>query len=162
VITQNSSAITVDLPSTGNDGDVLTWDDAGGVWEPQAPGAAGVDQLSELTDVNIPSPQDGEVLMYSSDDGEWTSEPLNVGDLFIMSASFDASQLGSTALSPAIPSGRRWMPIVNTGSIMMHCTSITGTPDTFNVELVLRSQVLLIRSTLSLDLMLDLMIFGLL
>jgi hypothetical protein len=67
---------------------VLTWDDTPGEWVAQAP-AAVPSALDDLTDVNAPTPGDGEVLTWDTGTSKWIAATAsatvasldNVGDV---------------------------------------------------------------------------------
>jgi hypothetical protein len=62
---------------TPADGDVLTYDDATGLWvnAPSAGGGGGAENLDELNDVAVPTPADGDVLTYDDATGLWVNAP---------------------------------------------------------------------------------------
>lgn len=95
----NDVDTTTVLPSTG---DVLTWD--GNQWEPQAGGGGAVDSVNsqtgvvvldmdDINDVNASSPNNNDVLKYTSSTNTWT--PVNW--LSVMYAEF--KQGGSTIVT---------------------------------------------------------------
>jgi len=66
------------MPTGATAGYVLTCDASGyGRWQP-APGASPI-ALDDLTDVNAPSPADGQVLKYFATPGEWRPAPDETG-----------------------------------------------------------------------------------
>lgn len=60
------------------DGEVLSWDDTAGKWQPASPAAAHTHNLDDLGDVDVPSPVDGEVLTWDAGTNEWQAEPVEV------------------------------------------------------------------------------------
>jgi len=59
-----------DVDTTGvADGDALVYDTATTSW---APGSVAIDSLNDINDVNITTPANGEVLVYS--DGDWVNQ----------------------------------------------------------------------------------------
>lgn len=63
VIALQGNALSNTAPSAENE--VLTWNQGAGQWEPR------LHSLDSLSDVNAPSPSDGQVLIHQS--GEWTA-----------------------------------------------------------------------------------------
>ncbi|AZI37078.1 hypothetical protein NT2_01_04630 [Caenibius tardaugens NBRC 16725] len=49
------------------DGDVLTWNNTAGAWEPAAP-TVGATELDDLTDVDAAAPSDGDYLKWDAGD----------------------------------------------------------------------------------------------
>lgn len=73
----------------GHDGYVVAWNDATGLWEARAPGGGG-GALSTLSDTNIVTPADADLLQFETSDSKWH----NV-------ATVDAAKIGSGILGTA-------------------------------------------------------------
>lgn len=74
--------------STPAAGDVLTWNETDGEWQPDAPTAAPhAHNLDELDDVNAPTPADGELLNWNGAAGEWQPGFPTLDDLDDVGAS---------------------------------------------------------------------------
>lgn len=100
-----------------------------------ASGGGGASALSGLSDVALGSLTNGELLSYNSGSGKWTNtSPLGTNNIFTCRASFSATATGTTALSPAIPSGRRLVPLSG-NPIAFHTDAVTGSPSTFTIKM---------------------------
>ena len=64
--------MALDFPSDPDDGDEYDefyWDDAAGIWRRQLT----VTELSDLGDVNAPTPSNEDILIYNYASGDWES-----------------------------------------------------------------------------------------
>jgi hypothetical protein len=66
-----------DVAGTPDPDDVLAWD--GATFVPQPPGAVGAIDLNDLSDVNAPTPADGEFLAWDDGTGFWVATSGGVG-----------------------------------------------------------------------------------
>ena len=56
---------------------ILTWNEADGLWEPQASQSGGATTLNGLNDVHAPSPVDGYLIRYVDGNTRWEEHSLN-------------------------------------------------------------------------------------
>lgn len=118
------------------DGQVLTWDNAAGQWEPADATGGGATSLADLTDTSISSPATGEYLRYSTGIG-WRDTRLDItddpfpglgGDLAMSSYSLTDTQGNNIKIKPiqgslevfGHPSGTAF-----TGKIKLNCEQNT-------------------------------------
>ena len=67
--------MALDFPSSPNDGDTYDnfyWDEAAGIWRRQLT----ITEFDDLSDVTVPSPSDGDLLVYDDASGEWVNEAV--------------------------------------------------------------------------------------
>lgn len=84
-------------PTTKSSGQVLTWN--GSAWEAQTP-TTGSTTLSGLTDVQLSSPSDGQILEYDGSASKWKNAE-NIKDFARYAGSKTFSQLASSLLVAA-------------------------------------------------------------
>lgn len=107
---------------------------AGGQLYQGASGGGGASALSGLSDVTLTTPANGDALIYNTGSSKWVNSAIGINNIFTTKASFNANATGTTALSPAIPGGFRFIPLNGT-PMAFHTDSVTGSPSAFTVKL---------------------------
>jgi hypothetical protein len=127
-----------DVDTTGvADGDALVYDTATTSW---VPGSVAIDSLNDINDVNITTPANGEVLVYS--DGDWVNEEASGGGISDVNIFEDiqngaiwvtqTSSFGNTNIRSIAHGNNLWVAGGNTGQLRTSTDAITWTTQNSN------------------------------